>query len=183
MPACRAPLISHGALVATARPYARCYSGTTGVEREQEAACCSRTESRSSPVPAAASAGRSPSSSPREGARIAAFDRSREAGDELVAALEQAGRPSSLRRGRRARPGRRRARRPERRRRHRPDRRPRQLRRRARDRRRLHDARGGVGERDRDQPQRHVLLLPVGGAADARDGRRQHRQPRPRSAA
>ena len=47
----------------------------------------------------------------------------------------------------------------------------------ARDRRRLLDAGGGVGERDRDQPERHVLLLPGRGAADARDGRRRDRQP------
>ena len=35
----------------------------------------------------------------------------------------------------------------------------------------------GVGERDRDQPQRHVLLLPGRRPVDARDGRRVDRQP------
>ena len=47
-------------------------------------------------MPAAASAGRSPSSSPARERGSPAFDRSREAEDELVAALEQAGARSHL---------------------------------------------------------------------------------------
>ena len=40
----------------------------------------------------------------------------------------------------------------------------------------------GVGERDRRQPERHVLLLPGRRAADARDGRRRRSSTSPRSA-
>ena len=45
---------------------------------------------------------------------------------------------------------------------------PREQRRCPRDRRRLHDGERGVGQRDRGQPERHVLLLPGRRAADAR---------------
>ena len=55
-------------------------------------------------------------------------------------------------------------------------RRARLQRRRPRDRRRLHDGDRRVGQRDRGQPERDVLLLPGGGPADARDGRRLDRE-------
>ncbi len=114
-----------------------------------------------------------------EGARIAALDRSQEAGEAVVEELVAVGGAGAGVRSR-GRPLRRRRRGGDRARGRDDgaDRHPRQLRRRPRDRRRLHDAGGGVGERDRDQPQRHVLLLPVGGPQDARERRRLDRQPR-----
>ena len=121
---------------------------------------CLSNGSCSSPGRRAGSGSRSLERFEREGARVSGFDRS---GDVTFHGDVRS--PFGRRAGSRPAGGGRR-----------PDRRSRQQRRRPRDRGRLHDGDRRVGQRDRRQPERHVLLLPGRGATHARERRRRDRE-------